>query len=75
VRSTTAALAVFVFTDSMPSQVDVETRTSSGPLATIATASRHHRTVAIGPDSKGSFKRFKGEEWAMFNSTDEAWPP
>ena len=38
VRSTTAALAAFVFTDSMPSQVDVETRTSSGPLATIATA-------------------------------------
>jgi hypothetical protein len=24
------------------------------------TASRHHRTVAIGPDPKGSFKRFKG---------------
>jgi hypothetical protein len=26
VRSTTAALAAFVFTDSMPSQVNVETR-------------------------------------------------
>ena len=39
------------------------------------TASRHHRTVAIGPDSKESFKRFKGEEWEMFNSTDEVWPP
>src|SRR6202012_1409604 len=26
------------------------------------TASRHHRTVAIGPDSKASFKRFKGED-------------
>jgi hypothetical protein len=82
VRSTTAAVAAFVFPDSMPPQVDVETRTSGrrnkngcGLLVTIATASRHHRTVAIGPDSKGSFKRFRGGEWAMFSSTDEVWPP
>jgi hypothetical protein len=27
------------------------------------------------PPSKGSFKRFNGEEWEMFNSTDEVWPP
>jgi hypothetical protein len=82
VRSTTAALAAFVFTDSMPFSGERRTRTSERRnknewwvFATIATASRHHRTVAIGPDSKGSFKRFKGEEWEMFNSTDEVWPP
>jgi hypothetical protein len=67
VRSTTAALAAFVFTDSVQDGYWT-TRVS-------CTASRHHRTVAIGPDSKGSFKRFKGEEWEMFNSTDEVWPP
>ena len=54
---------------------DRRNTTGSGLLASVAAASRHHRTVAIGPDSKGSFKRFKGEEWEMFNSTDEVWPP
>ena len=74
-RSTTAALAAFVFTDSVPFSAERRNKTGTGLLASVGTASRHHRTVAIGPDSKGSFKRFKGEEWEMFNSTDEVWPP
>src|SRR5271156_5065830 len=61
VRSTTAALAAFVFTDSLPfSGERRKTRTSERrnknewwALATIATASRHHRTVGIGPPPRG----------------------
>jgi hypothetical protein len=37
-------------------------KTGSGLLASVATASRHHRTVAIGPPSKGSFIRLKEKE-------------
>jgi hypothetical protein len=48
-------------------------KTGSGLLASSCTASPHDRTVSHWPHSKGSFKRFKGEEWEMFNSTDEVW--
>jgi hypothetical protein len=45
VRSTTAALAAFVFTDSMPFSGERRNKTGSGLLASSCTASRHHRTV------------------------------
>jgi hypothetical protein len=75
VRSTTAALAAFVFTDSVPFSGERRDKTGTGLLASVALLRGTIERVAIGHDSKGSFKRFKGEEWEMFNSTDEVWPP